>query len=465
MGPGGQPLDRGQIACRVFGRHQHSRRRPGQRQGATQPPVGEVGQPGVDAILPAARRHLGLRLRVIGLDHNDPGPARQPVPEPLGLPGQPLSLGVVETAGEQLLHEVAAQAALHLGRCALLGELQREDRRAVLQRPPPAILVEHLVGHGRDQKAQQLGPRPHRRHVELTRGPSAGEPHLTCTRPVESGRDGQPGRQLLTLIADSAHPEAIARVKAGAAARQGRDRFEDGRDAGPVQGEPGEALVDLMRDPDLGELALEPPLQLHPLQDPGDLGRDRAQEVDVRAVVALLSALHVENADQPGPGLDRNREHRSESLLVYACDPLEARLLGDVAHEEGLALLRDPAGDAFTHVHVGPADHPLVEAVGGGQDQLFAVRRDQIERADVGLHRQGGLTDDQLDQVVRLLGRGGSQGQPLQELQLADREREVRRLEWRPHAATVPRFASCRTRARIIKSRRLICALGLKAAS
>ena len=50
------------------------------------------------------------------------------MPEPLGLACNPLRLVRFQSARENLLDEVAPQAALHLGGRPFLGQLERENR-------------------------------------------------------------------------------------------------------------------------------------------------------------------------------------------------------------------------------------------------------------------------------------------------------------------------------------------------
>ena len=342
------------LGSRQVGRHllaQQHHRRGGARQGegAAETASREVGQRGVDPVLAAAGGHLRLGGGVVRLQHDDPGAARQPVAEPFRLAGQPFRLGVVEPAGEQLLDEVAAEPALDLRGRALLGHLEGQHGRAVLEGAEPAVGPFGVdLRHRHDQQAEEVGAGPNRDKVQLACRAPGAQPHLGGTVLAEEvGRQVEAAGQRVALLHAGPDPEAVDRVEPRPAAGEAADRFEDGRDPGAVEGQLGEAAVDLVREPDLGQLGLEPALQLHPFEDPGHLAGDRLQEVDVRPdEVAPLGALDVEHADQPVARLDRDRKHRAEPLLVDAGDPLEAPVGADVRHGEVLAVLRDPAGDA-----------------------------------------------------------------------------------------------------------------------
>ena len=156
-----------------------------------------------------------------------------------------------------------------------------------------------------------------------------------------------------------------------------------------------------MRQADLGQLDLGASLQLAALEDPGDLGGDRAQEVDVsRVELAPLSALHVDHTDQARTRFDRHRRHGVKSVFVQPGHPLPVRLLAHVRHHCRPPRLGNPTGDALSHLHGDLADHVLVETVGGGEQELAAGQ--QVEGADIRVDGGGGLSDDQLEQSFDL---------------------------------------------------------------
>ena len=413
-----QPLRRRQVRRGLVAEQQHRRRRAGERQAAAQPAPGKVGQGRVDPVLAAARRHLRLRLRVVRLQDHDPRSAGQAVSEPFGLARKPLRLGVVEASGEQLLHQVAAEPALDLRRRLFLGHLESKHGGAVLEGPQPA--VRGLIGTGlrnRDhEETEQVGAGADGHDVQLPRRPAGGDADLgRAVLAQQLRRQGQARRKGLALLGTAPDPEPVDRVEAGTALGQGADTVQDGRDPGAIEGELGETLVDLVREADLRQLRLQPALQLHPLQDSGDLPGDRLQEVDVGFdEAALLRALDVEHPDQPVPGLDGDREHRLEALLVDTGDPLEALVEADVRDGQVRAVLRHPARDALAQPEMGAADHLRVQAVGGGQAEPALAHLEQVEGADVDRHRGGRLPDDQLHELPRLLRGGRLLGEPLQ---------------------------------------------------
>ena len=100
----------------------------------------------------------------------------------LGLAGDPFRLFRLEPTGQDLLHEVAAQAALHLRGGPLLGQLQREDGRAMLQRTDPSLGVHLLLVHTDREEAQHLRPGTNWDHVERARRPPRIDPQLAPDR-------------------------------------------------------------------------------------------------------------------------------------------------------------------------------------------------------------------------------------------------------------------------------------------
>ncbi len=142
-----------------------------------------------------------------------------------------------------------------------------------------------------------------------------------------------------------------------------------------------EDVRDLEERGDLAELAvrlaLEPPF----LDDPGDLIRDRLQEIDLFASeVALLDRLHVHDADDLISGEDGDREHRGEALLVDLRHPLPAGLAPNVTRRKRNAGVRDPANDSLAHPQRGASDPPAVEPVRGDEAQYAVGPLEEIQR-------------------------------------------------------------------------------------
>ena len=188
--------------------------------------------------------------------------------------------------------------------------------------------------------------------------------------------------------------------------------------SGAVERQLGKTLVDVVRELDLRELHLGPPLQLAALEDAGHLTGDRAQEVDVaRVELPPLGALHVQHADQPRPRLDGHGGHRVEPVLVETRHPLPVRLLAHVGHHRRAPRVGHPSRNPLADPHRHLADHVLVQAVGRGKQQLAAGQ--EIERAHVDPDGRGRLADDQLEELVRPLGGRGCLGQTNQEVELA----------------------------------------------
>ena len=115
-----------------------------------------------------------------------------------------------------------------------------------------------------------------------------------------------------------------------------------------------------------------------------------------------------------------------KSILIEAGHPFPVRLLGDVRNHSRLARIGDPAGDALPHPHLHHADHVLVQAVGGREQQLAARWGHKVEGADVRADGGGRLPDDQLQKLVRALGGGCGLGQADEEVELPGGEARVR---------------------------------------
>ncbi len=277
----------------------------------------------------AARREGGLGLVIVRLEDHDPRSLWKPVPEALSLARHALGLVGLEPAGEHLLDQVAAEPALDLRRRPLLRKLDGEHRGAMLQRAEPPLGVHRLVTDADDQQGQRLCARAHRDHVQGSGGPPSC--HSKLARRCTQRGHMDPLRHAIGRFARTAHAVAVRRVERGATAGQGADHLEDGGDAGAVQRQLREALVDVVRQANLRQLDLGPALQLAALQDAGDLGRDRAEEVDVGgAELASLRALHVEDPHEAWSRLDRHRGHGVKAILVEAGNPLPVRLLAHV---------------------------------------------------------------------------------------------------------------------------------------
>ena len=132
----------------------------------------------------------------------------------------------------------------------------------------------------------------------------------------------------------------------GAPSGKRTDDLENRGDARPIERQLGEPLVDVVREADLRQLDLGPPLQLAALEDARHLGRDSAEKVDVTGVeLAALRALDVEHPDQARTRLDRHRRHGVESVLVQSRHPLPVRLPADLGHHRRPARVGHPAGD------------------------------------------------------------------------------------------------------------------------
>ena len=134
---------------------------------------------------------------------------RQPVAKPLGLAGESLRLLGVQPAGQHLFNEVTTQAAFDLGRCPLLGELEREDRGTVLERTPAAVGVALQLGRDHREHGQQVAAGPHWHQVERPGRPAGDHAHLAHAGACQGGRQRDARRQPLPAVAQAPDPEAV----------------------------------------------------------------------------------------------------------------------------------------------------------------------------------------------------------------------------------------------------------------
>ena len=177
----------------------------------------------------------------------------------------------------------------------------------MLERPATGVVVRFLLPHHDGQHAEEVASGAHRHDVEGSRWPARSQADLAGAGAEQVLRQVHTRRHAFDAVPGSTNAETVSGVERGPATREGAHRLQDRWNPGPVQGQPGEPLVNVVRDADLGQLQLQPPLQLAPLQDPGHLAGDGAKEVHVGgAEAALLDALHVDHAHQAGACLDRH---------------------------------------------------------------------------------------------------------------------------------------------------------------
>ena len=110
--------------------------------------------------------------------------------------------------------------------------------------------------------------------------------------------------------------------------------------------------------------------------------------------------LHHQHALQQAAVDERDAEERAIRILAGVLEVLEARMRGRVVHDQRPQLLGDEADQAFVEPHADPADAIGLQADGGGEDQVRAVRAEQVDGADVGAE----AALNELDDVGQRLG-------------------------------------------------------------
>ena len=194
----------------------------------------------------------------------------------LGLAGDPLRLVGLQAAGENLLDQVAAQPALHLRRGSFLGQLESEHCRTVLQGAKTAFVVYGFLIDPDREQSEHLRPCAHRHDVERLRRTARRDPHLAGRRLGQGWRHVDALRHAVRRLPHSSYAVTVHRVKRRACSCERADDLQDRLEPSPIQRQLGEAFVDIVRETDLGQLDLGPPLQLAALEDPGHLSRDGA---------------------------------------------------------------------------------------------------------------------------------------------------------------------------------------------
>ena len=97
-------------------------------------------------------------------------------------------------------------------------------------------------------------------------------------------------------------------------------------------------------------------------------------------------------------------------LFAGLLEVLEAGMVADILDGDGQHLLGDQAGEALADGHAQGADAARMQAEGGGQDQVRAIRLQQIGGADVGAEARGDQGDDVHEGVGRLAALLGEVG-------------------------------------------------------
>ena len=211
-------LDRREVRRQLVRDQEHRGRGPHQGQGSRQSRADQPAQRAVQPILLPARRERGLRLVVIRFEHDHPCPLRQAVAEPLRLPRHPLRLLGLQTAGQNLFDQVAAQPAPDFSGSALLGQLEGQHRRAVLERPEAALGVDSLFEAHREHP-QHVAPGAHRHHVQRARRAARRDPNLAGDA-AGRGRNVDPGRHAISRFARQTHSVTVDRIQRGSPTRE-----------------------------------------------------------------------------------------------------------------------------------------------------------------------------------------------------------------------------------------------------
>ncbi len=142
-----------------------------------------------------------------------------------------------------------------------------------------------------------------------------------------------------------------------------------------------EDVRDLEKGRDLTQLPVRLALEATFFDDPGDLVRDRLQEIDLLAAeVARLDCLHVHHTDDLVARDDGHREHRREALLIDLRHPFPARLAPNVARRKGHAGVRDPTDDPLAHPQRRAPDATPVESIRRDEPQQSIGALEEIQR-------------------------------------------------------------------------------------
>ncbi len=119
--------------------------------------------------------------------------------------------------------------------------------------------------------------------------------------------------------------------------------------------------------------------------------------------------LDGEHADRAFAADDRHAGEAVEPLFAGFRAIGEGRMVGRLVEVEDPAFLGDGADQALAHRQAGDMHRLLAQAVGRGQLQRIVAQ--QVDRADLALHRLG----DQVDDLVELGLRRPALGHDLME--------------------------------------------------
>ena len=131
--------------------------------------------------------------------------------------------------------------------------------------------------------------------------------------------------------------------------------------------------------------------------------RDGLQRLDLDLFVAArLGVLDGKDADRAFRADDRHAGEAVEAFFARLRPVGEGRVIGGLGEVQDARLGGDRPDQAFAHVQPGDVDRFLAQAVGGEQLQLVVAQ--QVDRADLALHRRR----DQVDDLVELRLRGAA---------------------------------------------------------
>ena len=137
-----------------------------------------------------------------------------------------------------------------------------------------------------------------------------------------------------------------------------------------------------------------------------DLVGGGAQQPDFALVeFAPLERLRDQHAERLlAPVMHRHAEKSVEALLAGLGKILVARMADRVGHVHRLVLFEHQPDQSLAEAHRDLADRFAIEADGGAQHDSLALRIEQVERADLGLHARRDREGNAIEGLAQVVG-------------------------------------------------------------
>jgi hypothetical protein len=137
-----------------------------------------------------------------------------------------------------------------------------------------------------------------------------------------------------------------------------------------------------------------------------DLVGGGAQQADFTLVeFAALEGLRDQHTERLlAPVMNRHAEKSMEALLAGLGKIFVALMADGVGHVNRLVFFQDKADQSLVQPHRNLADRFAIEADSGAQHDSLALRIEEVERADLGLHPARNRERDAVQRLAEVVG-------------------------------------------------------------